>query len=212
MRVAHLNMTDPSSQCPVGFRVVAPNNKRFCIRDLAGNLCRSMLFNPIKAYSKVCGYVRGYSISTPDAFDTKNSGRTASEPLGGNYVDGVSITYGTPPTHIWTYAAGVSENLALYACPCNTQPGPSPPSYIGTDYYCESGVEDAKRDDIWYTDDPLWDGQDCGIREAPCCNISGLPWFSKDTQTLISDNIEVRLCLDENVENIGIEHLELYVK
>ena len=33
MRVAHLNMTDPSSQCPAGFRVETSNNKRFCIRD-----------------------------------------------------------------------------------------------------------------------------------------------------------------------------------
>ena len=33
MRVAHLNMTDPSSQCPATFRVETANNTRFCIRN-----------------------------------------------------------------------------------------------------------------------------------------------------------------------------------
>ena len=28
-----------------------------------------------------------------------------------DYVDGVSITHGSPRTHIWTYAAGASDNL-----------------------------------------------------------------------------------------------------
>ena len=33
MRVAYLNLTDPSSQCPVGFRVDRATNTRFCTKD-----------------------------------------------------------------------------------------------------------------------------------------------------------------------------------
>ena len=47
MRVpAHLNMTDPSSQCPVGFRVETATNTRFCIKDNSSAGCGSMLFEP----------------------------------------------------------------------------------------------------------------------------------------------------------------------
>ena len=48
-------------------------------------------------YTQVCGFARGYSFYTPDAFAA--TGRTSSEPLSGNYVDGIPITYGIPPNH-----------------------------------------------------------------------------------------------------------------
>ena len=67
MRVAHLNITDPSSQCPAGFRVVTRNNKMFCIRDAAG--CQPITVESFGlTYSRVCGYVRGYAYRTPDGF------------------------------------------------------------------------------------------------------------------------------------------------
>ena len=80
MRVAHLNMTDPSSQCPVGFRVETATNTRFCIRDTRSAGCGSMLFEPFGlTYSQVCGYVRGYSYATVDAWGDVR-------PLSGIYV------------------------------------------------------------------------------------------------------------------------------
>ena len=217
MRVAHLNMTDPSSQCPVGFRVETATNTRFCIRNTSSAGCGSMLFEPFGlTYSQVCGYVRGYSFSSTDAFDFNNV-RSSNEPLSGNYVDGVSITYGTPPTHIWTYVAGFQENtleLPKSNCPCNTPPGTSPPSYVGSSYYCESGTATASH--TWHTSDPLWDGMQCGGDEGPCCNHTGLPWFNKNTPTptTCTATINMRLCLDQtgDDENIGIEHLELFFK
>ena len=33
MRVSHLNMTDPSIHCPVGFAAMTVNEKRFCVRS-----------------------------------------------------------------------------------------------------------------------------------------------------------------------------------
>ena len=213
--VAHLNMTDPSSQCPVGFRVETANNTRFCIRNTSTAGCSSMLFKTFGfTYSQVCGYVRGYSYSSTDVFHVYGV-HCSNEPLSGNYVDGDSITYGSPPTHIWTYTAGPQEERAIGSnCPCITSPGNSnaPPTYVGNDYYCESGILYCQPN--WYTSDPLWDGMQCGGDEGPCCNHTGLPWFKKNTLTPTNASIKVRLCLDEiaSNENIGIERLELFVK
>ena len=210
MRMAYFNMTD---QCPAGFTVEKANNKSFCIRDTSSAGCGSMLFESFElSYSQVCGYVHGYSQESTDAF-ANPAGVVRNIPLSGNYVDGVSITYGTPPTHLWTYVAGaLSEAYSNANCPCNTPPGIKAPSFISNDFYCEAGA--GSRQSGWHTSDPLWDGMQCGGQEVPCCNHTGLPWFHKNTSTLTTAPIKVRVCLDEgtNNENIGIERLELYVK
>ena len=58
-------------------------------------------------------------------------------------MDGVSITHGGEPRqHIWSYAASHSENSVKYSlgnCPCSFQQGSTPPSFVGNNYYCESG-------------------------------------------------------------------------
>ena len=86
-----LNMTDPSSQCPTGFSLTTQNGIRLCIRSNTTAGCTGINTENIgHPYTQVCGFARGYSFETPDAF----SHRTSSEPLSGNYVDGISITYG----------------------------------------------------------------------------------------------------------------------
>ena len=211
-RVARLNMTDPSSQCPAGFRVETANNKRFCIRDTNTGGCGLILYESFGLnYSQVCGYARGYSYGTMDCFTIHNI-------ISNHYVDGVSIAYGTLNTHIWTYATALEENPAtkypVLKCPCNNPPGKSAPSFIGNDYYCEAGTFYVPSPFVWYTDDPLWDGMQCEGGEGPCCNHTGMPWFIKNIATHTTDAINVRVCLDESTgnENIGIEHLELYIK
>ena len=119
MRVAHLNMTDPSSQCPNGFKLVTDNNVRFCTRNTSSAGCQIIAVESFgMSYSQVCGYARGYSYRSPGTFENG-----PNVLLSGNYVDGVSITYGTPPTHIWTYAAQfVKVDISpanLFNCPCN---------------------------------------------------------------------------------------------
>ena len=213
MRVAHLNMTDPSAQCPVDFRNETVNGKRFCIRDTSSGGCSSLLFQSHGlTYSRVCGYARGYQYKSADAF--KPVTRSGNEPLSCNYVDGVSITYGTPPTHVWTYAVGVVENETsddpVHSCPCNARPGTSAPLYVGTHYYCESGSLQPG----WRTNDPLWDGMQCGGEEGPCCANDQLPWFNTTTPIPTIATITMRVCLDEHASNedIGIEQFELFVQ
>ena len=95
-----LNATDPSSQCPAGFGPTTQDGVRICTRtDTAAGCNGTSTDNIPHSYTQVCGFVRGYSSGGPDAFGA--FGRTSTEPLDGNYVDGVSITYGTPPNHLW---------------------------------------------------------------------------------------------------------------
>ena len=86
-----------------------------------------------------------------DAFNTGTSD------IDSNYVDGVSITYGSNPRqHICTYSAGLTETrLGSNGCPCNNGNSASPPpSFVGNDYYCESGKY-SSWSYILYPDDPL---------------------------------------------------------
>ena len=112
MAYQKFNVTDSSGQCPIGFRIETATNVSFCIRDTSSAGCGSVLFETRGiTYTQVCGYARGYSYNSPDSFATP-AGMVSNEPLGASYVDGISITYGTPPTHIWSFAAGVTSQEA----------------------------------------------------------------------------------------------------
>ena len=109
MRVAHLNMTDPSSQCPAGFKVETVNSTDFCIRNTTKAGCSSMVYESYGVtYSQVCGYARGYAYNSPDAFRHTCDNEVLC-------VDGISITYGSPLSHVWTYVADFKES-GPYSC------------------------------------------------------------------------------------------------
>ena len=140
VRVANLNMTDPEQQCPENLNQSYTNPIRLCGRrtDLS---CDSVTFTTYGVqYKRVCGRVRGYQFGSPDAFERWVHCSTPCT-IDNPYVDGVSITHGASPRkHIWTYSAGVYENETSPAsCPC-TGSGTSPPPFVGSDYYCESGL------------------------------------------------------------------------
>ena len=132
------------------------------------------------------------------------------------YVDGVSITRGSPRKHIWSLAVGYSESTANvpHGCPCNTGASSSvrPAPFVGNDFYCESGYSGGISTKFGVAD-PLWDKKLCRGREAPCCNRPLLPWFLKRIGSTTTDSLEMRLCIDEGVanENIGIDQYEFYV-
>ena len=215
VRVANLNMTDPDQQCPKNLQLSYTEQPiRLCGKRTDGHGCDSVTFSTYGVqYQQVCGRVRGYQFYSPDAF-----GRFWHCPapctIDNPYVDGVSITHGASPRkHIWTYAAGVYETISgHHACPCNG--GPSPPSFVGSDYYCESGNSADNVLPILYSNDPLWDGQDCGGLERTCCDPPNLPWFCKELPQSTTDNLELRICGDENLSNedITIDLVQLYIQ
>ena len=210
VKVSYLNMTDPTQQCPDSWqKVTSPILS--CEKKDSGP-CDSLNITTCGAiYEMVCGRFSGYQVRTPDAFRSFAG-------LGWNletyYVDGVSITYGSPGNrnHVYTYAAGLTEfNIISSACPCAG--GTSPPSFVGSDYYCESGNPHPIWNNGFYYSDVLWDGQLCRNEEVTCCYPPNLPWFCKTFLTPVSGDLEVRICLDQAPydENVALDFLELYM-
>ena len=210
MRVANLNMTDTNQHCPSGFRLIT-SPKRTC--RTPGSSCVSTTF-PLNGfnYSKVCGRIIAYQYGSPDAF-----GWTTGRTIDDGYVDGVSLTHGqTPRKHIWTFAAAIDETKSdTTACPCtktNKQYTGRVPPFIGQDYFCDTGSTYSWRH-LFYSGDPLWDGSGCGSTSS-CCGFNNPPWFCKQLPQPTSDDIEMRLCVDQatNDEDVALESVEIYVQ
>ena len=101
LRVAYLDMTDPSHHCPTGFRNI-DSPKRTCGR--LGSGCYSVIYALDKiSYSRVCGRIVAYQDYSPNAFRPYYNNRALT--VDDTYVDGVSLTHGRRPRqHIWTFA------------------------------------------------------------------------------------------------------------
>uniref|UniRef100_A0A1X7VPV2 Fibrinogen C-terminal domain-containing protein n=1 Tax=Amphimedon queenslandica TaxID=400682 RepID=A0A1X7VPV2_AMPQE len=219
-RLAYLDMSDSTVNCPSGLRLYQSGGVRACGRPVTSSgSCVSVQFpsNGI-SYSQVCGRVTGYQYYTPDAVDNNFVPNSSHNNLNGEYVDGVSITHGSPRQHVWTLMASSFEgNSDGYDIgPCANGSLQQVQSFVGDHYFCESAVAtDVIRQKQLYTSDPLWDGQGCGSAESPCCNVPGIPWFHRDYgNTTTTDYIELRVCGDEGTanEDVPVSYYEIYVK
>ena len=202
--------------CPTEWAGVTVNAVQMCQppSDTPGCYGTRFSVNGVK-YTKVCGQARGYQKGIPGAF---SGGRS----IANGYVDGLAITMQGPQDtdqhrHVWTYAAGHDDfgNTPSRNCPCASFPGPDPNSFILTHYYCESGRNSGPQlRDMYYTDDPLWDGDDCVSANNNCCTAVGMPWFFRQFPVEQQDDLVARLCQDEGFNNEGspIDILQLYVQ
>ena len=172
-RIAYLNMTDPSQQCPSAWREYNTNQFRAWGRPNSTVASRPSQIFPISCqYSKVCGRVIGIQVASPDAFyDGMGSG------INENYMDGVSITRGSPRHHIWSYVGSISE-IFNNVCPCTYSSATQPQAFVGSNYYCESG--NPTRDWVGqvFPNDKLWDGEQCSHEGTCCTGTNTPPWFS----------------------------------
>ena len=214
-RVAYLNMNDPTQQCPSAWREYNTSGVRACgtpnITEKSERGCVSHMYRISTQYSRVCGRIIGYQYGSPDALHMNT--------IDQSYVDGISITHGAQDSreHIWTYAAGVTESSGLGDtidnCPCSRFPGTEAPSFVGTNFYCESAnPTDTFRRDHLFLDDKLWDGQQC---EDSCCTGANTPpWFSTNLPMTTNDAIEVRICGTDTTfdEDTLIQLLEIYTQ
>ena len=209
-RLAYLDMSDATQNCPSGFRLYQSGGVRACGRPVTNSgSCVSVQFpsNGI-SYSQICGRVTGYQYSTTDAVSE------SVNIINSHYLDGVSITRGFPRQHVWSLYAGVySDYRGTNVCPCAG--GTSPQSFVGNNYFCESGNNASTLSRILYTSDPLWDGQGCSGFELSCCNVPGIPWFHRDYgSNTTTDYIELRVCGDEGTYNddAPVSYYEIYVQ
>ena len=213
MRAAYIAMTNENNTCPQGLNYTVVNSTRMCTRSLAGYYdCSSVTFPTHRVpYTKVCGRARGYQYWATVAFHSYHY--AAQTILNSSYVSGLSVTYGSAQSHIWTFAAGPSKdfyNYYNYNCPCAPYPGPAAPPFVEDNYFCESG--NAGPTEVqWYLDDPLWDSQGCAANST-CCDRGG-PWFTTTLSQEVRDDIEVRMCTTVRLqfENLGVDELEIYI-
>uniref|UniRef100_A0A1X7SQZ9 Fibrinogen C-terminal domain-containing protein n=1 Tax=Amphimedon queenslandica TaxID=400682 RepID=A0A1X7SQZ9_AMPQE len=204
-RVAYLDMSDATQSCPTGFTLYTLDGNRYCGRSISNSpSCTSAKFftNGI-SYSQICGRVEGYQKNTPDALYNGNPQRNN---IDSSYVDGVSITRGSPRQHVWTLVATGATTIFFggqFNCPCSPGSVQQVPSFIGNNYYCEGG-----------RGDPLWDGQDCLPIETNCCSSPYLPWFYRQYNASTTDYIELRVCGDQSTvdEDAPVGLYEIYVK
>ena len=173
-------------------------------------LLLSHLSNIWVLFTRVCGRARGYQFHVTPAFHTYHSaGQTT---LDSAYVSGLSVTYGSPRNHIWTFAVGYSQDYSYaWNCPCaSPYPGVAAPPFVGGNWFCESG-NIGQLEHQWYLDDPLWDSQGCASGST-CCDRGG-PWFTTTLSQEVSDDIEVRVCHNHAIgsEKIGVDQLEIFI-
>ena len=217
MRLVSLNMTDTNTACP-GDLTLVNQNVRSCGRGKQEPGCSSAVFasGGIR-YSKVCGRVRGYQYSTPNAFYYYTLDQSLT--IDDNYVDGVILTHNGPTgrNHIWTFAAALDEvdrPTRQFSCPC-TNPGSNNtfliPLFVGSDYSCDTGSRSTYQYNRFYHEDPLWDGAGCGPASSCCSNG---PTFCKALPHSTTDDIELRVCANEPRanEDTPIDLVELYIQ
>lgn len=215
MRVADVDLSDPEQDCPQGnFHIEATGTDRYCVRDNNVFGCDSSIFEVNQVpYSLVCGRATGIQIGSVDGFLDANPMRS----IDTVYTDGLSLTSGfNPRTHIWTFAASLSE--IFLNCPCSMEDGipsnRSSPEFVGDDYFCESGAITDTVGNSAFVDDNLWDGEMCRGFEMSCCagNFNP-PWFYRDLGERQTSDIEMRLCIDQGTdEDVGLKALEIYVQ
>ena len=216
MRVANIDMTDPTQQCPDGFRLINRTEPplRTCGRPVghhSGCVSTTLPVHGIQ-YSRVCGRIIGYQLGPPVAF------ASASQGIDSYYIDGISLTHGqSPRQHIWSFAGAIAEqNSYLPAlCPC-TRPqsrAVEVPSFVGNDYFCDTAIRGGSYSwGHFYADDPLWDGQGCGSISS-CCSFNNPPWFCKQLPQPTTDDIELRICNGfSRGDDTPFEMVDMYIK
>ena len=196
--VISLDMSNSEQQCPSPW-LEESSPARSCRSSSPGSVAcvSSSVYFPVSwaPYRRVCGMITGYSLSTTNAF-TSPTITIRDDDINGAYLDGVSVTHGMPRHHIWSFGA---SGYVDSHCPCENG-SLSPPLYVGENYFCDDQRNRA-----------VWDAMEC---TTACCSFNSPPWFSVTLPVQTSDDIEVRICTDQEPanENVLVSIIELYVQ
>ena len=209
-RIAYLNMSDPNQQCPSNLRLVT-TPVRACGRNTnAVQTCESVVFpSGGSSYSRMCGRVDAIQLGWPNAFLPSIRGRNSIDQA---YIAGVSLTHGAAGSrqHIWSFVAasyGANPSIStgsVCACAIDFEWPHQIPSFIGNNYFCDSGNPGPNPTTFTtYPDDPLWDGEGCGPTSS-CCQLNNPPWFCTTLPQPTTDDLEVRVCGEHGNANEDI--------
>ena len=119
-RIGYLDMTQPTQSCPSSLTPYKEDGHRVCRWPSNTPSCNSIILqNNGISYSQICGKVTAYQYTAPDAV----SNRAQENNLNSYYLDGISITHGSPRQHVRSLIIGLHENAATGRssnCPCAT--------------------------------------------------------------------------------------------
>ena len=211
-KIAYLNMSDPDQTCPGQWRLYEQDTIRACGRQESTTAsCDSVQFSSNgNVYTEVCGRITGYQHASPDHFPIFIS-LTPGNEINQPYIDGVSITYGNPRKHIWSFFGVVWGYLCCVDDHTNYI---EDLNFVGTSSFCDTGNPD---DDDWlnvfFSEHPLWDGN-ANCPESTCCDLHSGPWFHTTLTAPTFSDLEIRICGDESTvnEDTPLELIEIYVK
>ena len=218
-RVAFLNMSDPNEVCPSNWTTYTSPRRACGTGDRPGisNQCDSVIYpNTVgQTYSRVCGRVIAYQHKNTRAFETLVLQNRTLEQI---YLDGVSITHGSAGSrqHVWSFASALGDIFATsrphFSCICSSSNNwPYSTSFVGNDYFCDTGNHASVYSDGPFPDDPLWDGAGCGP-SSTCCTFNNPPWFCKTLPQPTIDYLEVRICDEQAQRDTPIQLMEIYVQ
>jgi hypothetical protein len=145
-------------------------------------------------FSEMRGGVSAYQSGSNDGFRRYFSGSAIDD----NYVDGISFTFSDQDNlrhHIFSYAIGQSQAGNAQSCP--SVGGTSPPSFVGTDYYCESGNPQAGYSMDFYPQ-----------------ALFGSHEFHVPIDSTFAKDLEVRVMNDQNNsdENIALNGIYIFIR
>ena len=193
-RVGYLN----TSECPHG--LVKRTSPPSCtLPDSIMDGCSSIVtYQTEGSYNCISGSIIARQSGNPDAFTDGLRVSRSEIKLDGNYVDGVSLTYGNKTKHIWTFTAVVSEG-DIDCGRCSTLK----PQFVGNNYSCE--VTRLCLSNTNVCNGPLWDG------EEQCVGGST---FHRQLLEPTSADIEMRVCRDQDQmdEDFLLNVVEIYVR
>ena len=213
-RIVNINIS-AGDDCPGEWKKATHSNVSFCrVASDDQFTCSSASFstNGI-SYQRVCGRSRGYQKGDTAAFYGLYPRfiKTIDE----DYVSGLSITYSSNPRqHIWTFASGSHrgervDHFHFLKC-CFVNGGRDPPSYVDSNYYCDSSYiySGASDNDTYYFMDPLWDGAGC------VSDNTTQPWFYRQLNQITQNDIEARICAYGPFifRSTLFDQLELYIQ
>ena len=196
--VGRFDLRTESQQCPSPWvEVTSPTRSCVVNSTLNGSQCEGSLFFSARGvtYSRVCGRAIGHT----ERIISHRAFATTSQDIDRAYVDGVSVTYGSPRQHVWTFAASYNSPCPL----CSFQIGQPPPSFVGNSYFCDDPYSTPFDGTFSF-----WTGVDC---LSDCCSFNNPPWFNVTLPVPTSDDIEVRMCTD-GTGRVPVSMLQLLVQ
>jgi len=208
VKVVDFNTTN----CPDGMPVEKEGDLEYCTLASTQD-CASRSANYLHGYSQVCGRALGIQVGPLTGF-----GRYIAAPsLEENYLDGISVTYGSSPrTHVWSMAMSGSTHTPDSKCPCdnsscNEAKQREIDGVLLNHYFCDSASDDMEgginrvyQKSLWYESGCLHDG---------CCRSS--PYFYRKLPEMTTDILEVRICQNRGLRDaarVGVAKMELYVR